>query len=201
MARRAALELAEVTAPPLSVKVVVAGPFGVGKTTLVASVSDIRPLRTEAAVTVDGARIDDVAGALDKTGSTVAMDFGRISIDDDTVLYLFGTPGQGRFGFMWDDLVIGAVGALVLADPRRLADSYPAIDYFEERAIPFVVALNHFDTTYRPDSAAVRYAVNVGSDVPVVDVDARDGESVRQALRALLGYLLTTLAGPDPGAN
>ena len=181
---------------PLAVKILIAGGFGVGKTTLVSAVSEIRPLQTEEVLTNAGVGIDDVNGVEGKTTTTVAMDFGRISINDDIVLYLFGTPGQARFGFMWDDLARGALGALVVVDSRRLDDCYPAVDYFEHAGIPFVVAVNAFDGEIAHGLDQVRWALAVRPDVPVVRFDARERLSVRDTLLILLERSLSRSGGP-----
>ncbi|HXU96681.1 MAG TPA: ATP/GTP-binding protein [Jiangellaceae bacterium] len=174
----------------LSVKIVVAGGFGVGKTTLVGAVSEIEPLRTEALMTEASAPVDDLTMLPDKTTTTVAMDFGRITLAEDLVLYLFGTPGQNRFWFMWDDITRGAIGAVVLVDTRRLADCFGAVDYVEQRGIPFIVALNAFDGILLHDVDEVREALQLGSEVPFVVTDARERESVKDVLVTLVEHAM-----------
>lgn len=184
---------AAASSSPLTVKILVAGGFGAGKTTLVGSVSEINPMRTEERLTEKGVGVDDIAGVEQKAATTVAMDFGRITIRDGLALYLFGTPGQDRFWFMWDELALGALGAVVLADTRRLADCFPSIDYFERRRLPFTVAVNRFDDARHYDPEGVRAALDLEPDVPVIACDARDRESSKQVLITLVEHVLNSL--------
>lgn len=186
------------TSVPVTAKIVVSGPFGVGKTTLVGAISEIVPLRTEANMTSASLNVDDRQFLPRKTTTTVALDFGRVTIDDHLRLYLFGTPGQDRFGFMWDDLVQGALGAVVIADTRRLEDCYRAIDYYEARGVPFVVAINQFADGPRHRLDQVRMALNIGERIPIVRFDARDRDSVKEVLIKLLDSLLPTRAQAPP---
>jgi signal recognition particle receptor subunit beta len=183
---------------PDAVKILVAGGFGVGKTTMVGSVSEIEPLRTEEVITAESIGVDDLDGIEAKTTTTVAMDFGRITVSDELVIYLFGTPGQNRFWFMWDELSYGALGAVVLADTRRLADSFPAIDYFERRGTAFVVAVNCFQgsRSYQPDD--VRIALDLDKDVPVLLCDARQRPSSKKVLVTLVEHVMSQAAAPAP---
>ncbi len=177
--------------PLVTTKILIAGGFGVGKTTLVSAISEIRPLRTEETLSQHSTGVDDVSGVDGKETTTVAMDFGRITFADRLVLYLFGTPGQDRFWFMWDDLSHGALGAAVLVDTRRLADSFAAIDYFEQRGTPFIIAVNCFDGAELHRPGDVRIALDLDQHVPVVLCDARKRESVKQVLIALVEHLHT----------
>ena len=179
--------------PPVTIKILIAGGFGVGKTTLVGSLTEIRPLRTEEPLSEPGAAVDRLDGVERKTTTTVALDFGRITIRENLVIYLFGAPGQDRFWFMWDELARGALGAVVMADTRRLADCFPSVDYFERRGIPFVVGVNCFDGARRYRREAVRSALDLDPEVPVVLCDARQRGTCRDALIALVEHALQVI--------
>jgi signal recognition particle receptor subunit beta len=182
------------SAAPITVKIVVAGGFAVGKTTFIGSISDIEPLSTEAAMTEHSVGVDDAGGVSDrKTSTTVAMDFGRIALPGDLWLYLFGTPGQDRFHFMWDDLVTGAIGAVVLVDTERLEQCFDAVDYFEARQIPFVLAVNCFDGVAKHDLDSVREALAVRPQVPVFYTDARNRAATKQALITLVTLAMSRM--------
>jgi signal recognition particle receptor subunit beta len=177
----------------ISAKIVVAGGFGVGKTTLVGAISEIQPLTTEALMTTAGVGIDDPSKVPGKETTTVAMDFGRITMAEDLILYLFGTPGQTRFWFMWDEIIRGAVGAAVLVDTRRITDAFAPLDYFESRRLPYVVALNRFDDAPQYELAEIREALAIPPEVPLVSCDARHRESVKQVLVTVVEHAMVRL--------
>ncbi|RNL83975.1 GTP-binding protein [Halostreptopolyspora alba] len=182
-----------------ALKFLISGGFGVGKTTLVGSVSEVRPLRTEENLSAAGTGVDDIAGVERKTTTTVALDYGRITIRDDLVLYLFGTPGQDRFWFMWDELAVGALGAVVLVDTRRLELSFASIDYFEKRGLPFIVAANQFPDSDEFAPREISQALDLDPEVPVMTFDARLRDSGKQVLITLLRYLIDRTPSPPPG--
>jgi signal recognition particle receptor subunit beta len=192
-------ETVEGREPPVVLKILVAGGFGAGKTTLVGAVSEIRPLRTEEYLTDESIGVDDLSGVEDKNTTTVAMDFGRITISDNLLVYLFGTPGQNRFWFLWDELTVGALGAVVVADTRRLTECFPSLDYFEQRGLPFIVAVNCFDGARRYKPEEVSQALDLDPETPVLLCDARERESSKQVLITMVEHAMrTALLRPKP---
>jgi signal recognition particle receptor subunit beta len=187
--------------PPFTAhKILIAGGFGSGKTTLVGAISEVRPLRTEENLTVASAGLDDVSGVRGKTTTTVALDFGRLTISSQTVLYLFGLPGQERFSFMWDELSYGALGVVILADVRRLGDCFPSVNYFERQSLPFVVAVNCFEDSPRYDPEEIRLALDLDADIPMVLCDARELASAKQVLITLVETIVTRGSGSARGS-
>lgn len=192
------------TSPPrkaASTKIVIAGGFGVGKTTLVGSVSEIQPLRTEALVTNESEGVDNLDAVPSKSTTTVAMDFGRLTLGEDLILYLFGTPGQRRFWFMWDDLCLGAIGAIVIVDTARLDESFSPLDYFEAKGLPFIVAVNQFEGIEQYTLDQVKQALALPPEVPIISIDARDRDSAKAALIRVTEYALEHLTRTLAGAS
>lgn len=181
---------------PSAIKILVAGGFGAGKTTMVSTISEISPLSTEELMTEASLGVDDLAGVERKDTTTVALDFGRVTISDELVLYMFGTPGQQRFWFLWEELAQGALGAVVLADTRRLETCFPAVDFFERRGLPFIVAVNCFEGAHHYDTEEVRDALTIPERIPVLLCDARSKESSKESLVTLVSHVAETTATP-----